>query len=148
MQLILPVAFILMAVLWIYIGLTKFGFFDKLNGGTPGFLPIICASVMLIACIVEVINILRGGGEEIPKFNWMCAGFFVACGGIVALSYLIGLLPSMIVFVFAWLKFIEKSSWKSSLFVTALNAAIGYGVFQFALGVPFPEGLLFATFFG
>lgn len=138
-----------MAIVWIYIGMTKFGFFDRLYGGTPGFLPIVCATVMLIACIVEVISILVNGTEdEKPKFSWMCIAFFLLCGALVGLSYVIGLLPSLILFVLIWLKVVEKSTWKSTIFVTLLNAAIGYGVFQFALGVPFPEGLLFQMIFG
>lgn len=148
-HLILPVFFAVMAVVWICIGLTKFGFFDRLMGGTPAFLPVICATVMLLACIVEVVNILVNGcGDEKPKLSWMCMAFFLLCGGIVGMSYLIGLLPAMLIFVFVWLKVIEKSTWKSTIFVTLLNTAIGYGVFQFALGVPFPEGLLFQMIFG
>jgi len=145
-HLVLPVLFIVMSVVWIYIGLTKFGYFDKMNGGTPGFLPITCAAIMLVASIAELLSLLRNGSEdEAPHFNRNCILFFLLCFGIVALSYLIGLLLSMIIFVFIWLKFVEKCSWKSTLIVLAINIAIGYGVFQLALGVPFPQGLIYTT---
>ena len=60
---------------------------------------------------------------------------------------LIGLLPSLLIFVFIWVKVIEKSSWRSTLIVVALMAVIGYGLFQGILNVPFPNGLIYDTLF-
>jgi hypothetical protein len=141
---ILPIVLILISVVWIYVGLTKFGFFNKLKGGTPGFLPIVAASVLLVASIAALVKSFK---EERPKLNILCVGFIVLCAGVVAFSYLIGLLPSLLLFVFFWIKIIEKSSWKSAVFLLLINVLIGYGVFNFALNVPFPKGLIFRALF-
>ena len=141
---LLPAAFILMGVVWIYQGLTKFGFFDRLKGGTPAFMPILCASVMLVAGVIAMIRSFK---EEIPDFHILCFIFLLLGGALIYLTKLIGLLPSLLIFVFIWVKVIEKSSWRSTLIVVALMAVIGYGLFQGILNVPFPNGLIYDTLF-
>ena len=136
----LPVAFILISIVWIYIGLTEFGFFNKFKGGTPGFLPVIVAAVMLVASLMALAKSFK---EETPKLNPMCFGFLAMCGAVVGLSLLIGLLPALLLFAFAWIKLIEKNPWKGTIAVLLVLAVIGYGLFQFALHVTFPVGLLF-----
>ncbi|MBQ1771886.1 MAG: tripartite tricarboxylate transporter TctB family protein [Clostridia bacterium] len=141
---LLPAAFILMSIVWIYQGLTKFGFFDRLKGGTPAFMPILCASVMLVA---SVIALIRSFKEEKPVFHILCFIFLLLGGALIYLTKLIGLLPSLLIFVFIWVKVIEKSSWRSTLIVVGLMALIGYGLFQAILNVPFPNGLIYDTLF-
>lgn len=141
---LLPAAFILMSVVWIYTGLTKFGFFDRLKGGTPAFMPVICASVMLVA---SVIALIRSFKEEVPDFHVLCFIFLLLGAAIIYLSKLIGLLPALLIFVFIWVKVIEKSSWVSTLVVVGLMALIGFGLFQGILKVPFPNGLIYDTLF-
>ena len=141
---VFPAVIILISIVWIVKGLKEFGFFNPLRGGTPAFLPIICASVMLVAGIVALIQSFK---EEMPKFHLLCFIFLLLGAALIYLTELIGLLPSLLLFVFIWIKFVEKASWKGTLLLVGLMALIGYGLFQALLNVPFPEGLLFETLF-
>ena len=143
---ILPISFIILSLVWIYMGLSKFGFYDKIKGGTAAFLPVICAAVMLVASTIALIESFKKAGER-PKLDMVCILFFAMCFGIVGLSYVIGLMAAMILYVFIWLKFVEKCSWVSSIIVTVACAAVGYGVFEYLLGVPFAKGMLYNLFF-
>ena len=50
--------------------------------------------------------------------------------GIIAGSFIIGLLPSCYLFVILWLKVFEKTGWKETLIVLAVCMAISIGVFR------------------
>jgi uncharacterized membrane protein len=117
----LPAIFIIVSCVWIYTGMTQFGFWNPLKGGTPAFIPIIIATVLLIASSVMLLKSFKK--EERPVYTPLC--FFL---------------------LLLWLKLVEKAPWKGTLVVSACLAGIGYGLFQFWLKVPFPAGLLFDLF--
>ncbi len=143
---LLPIFFIVLSILWIVIGVTKFGYFNRLKGGTAAFLPVTCAAVMLVASTVTLIQSFVKV-EKPPKISFLCILFFIMSFGIVAMSYIIGLMPAMLLYVFIWIKFVEKVKWLNSIIVTAACAAVGYGLFQFALRVPFPQGMIYEALF-
>ena len=61
--------------------------------------------------------------------------------GIFAVTFLIGLLPTLFLYVILWLKIFEKESWKNTILVLMVTAAISIGVFYLWLGVQFPMGV-------
>ena len=66
----------------------------------------------------------------------------IAAGaGIIAGSFIIGLIPSCFAFVIIWLKVFEKATWKATLIVLAIAAFISVGVFDYWLGIGFPMGI-------
>ena len=62
--------------------------------------------------------------------------------GIILGTYLIGLVASCLVYIFLWLKFIERAPWKVVITTELIIAAIALGVFTGWLQVRFPIGLL------
>ena len=137
---LLPAGLIVISVIWIYKGLTEFGFWNPLRGGTPAFMPICIATVLLI---MSSIMLFKSYSEQKPTYTKLCLVFLLLCVAIVGLSLLIGFLPASLLFVLLWLRVIEKAPWKGTLIVFASLAVMAYGVFNIWLSVPFPKGLLF-----
>ena len=137
---IIPLAFAALAVLWIATGLSYYGFWTDAIGPTPGFVPIIIAVIMFLVSMLSFAQSFKEEKPDYPKANWLVilAGF-----SIFALTFLIGMLPTLAVYTLVWLKGYEKCSWKSTLLVFAVIMAIVVGVFVLWLGVPFPKGLVF-----
>ena len=60
---------------------------------------------------------------------------------MIAAVFIIGLVPSILLFVLVWMRLIEKSGWKETILVMAISAAIAVGVFQLWLGIRLPMGI-------
>lgn len=138
----IPIGTAALAVLWICTGLTQYGFWETGKGPTPGFVPIIIAVLMLAVSVLALTQSFKEDKPEYPKANWLVilAGF-----SIFAFTFLLGMIPTLAIYVIAWLKFYEKCSWKNTLIVFAVIMAIVLGVFVFWLGVPFPQGIILET---
>ena len=67
---------------------------------------------------------------------------------ILGVSYVIGFLPTLLVFYIFWLRVMEKMSWRSIVIATIVMTVIVYGTFSLWLRVPFPKGLLLEMIFG
>lgn len=139
LQQLLPILFIGISIVWIYKGVTEFGLINPLRGGTAATLPVLCAAIMLVASIISLVLSFK---EKAPKLTGMCFVFLLLCALVVAASYLLGLLPALLIFVFIWVKFVEKDSWKGTLTFMLIMVLIGYGLFDQLLQVPFPQGIL------
>jgi hypothetical protein len=140
---LLPALFIVISIVWIVIGLTQFGFWNQLRGGTPAFFPICVATVLLIASMFALVQSRK---ETEPVYGLLCFGFLLICFAVIALALVIGFLPSLLLFVMLWLRLVERAPWKGSLIVAICLAAVGYGLFQFWLKVPFPDGYIIDSF--
>ena len=141
---IIPIAAAGMAVVFILLGLTNYGFWDSFKGPLPGFFPVIISAAMLIASVVAFIFSFKEENPVWPRENWMA----VLSGAlIIAATFLIGLIPSVAVYVIVWLRWYEKCSWKTTLLTFAVIMSIVVGCFVIWLGVPFPKGLIFDAIF-
>lgn len=141
---IVPLVLAVFAAVFAVIGVVSLGFWEKVDGPMPGFFPTIMAVVMLLASIASFFQSLKdekAADYEKDEFLVIAGG-----AGIIAGTFVIGLLPSCYLFVILWLKIFEKSGWKETLIVLAVCAAISIGVFRLWLGVHFPMGL-FEQFF-
>lgn len=139
MKQVMPLILAGVALVFAYIGITQLGFWHAVDGPQPGFFPSIMAIVMFLTSILAFIQSLKE--TEKPKYHSDEFLVIAAVVGIIALSFIIGLLPSCFLYVVIWLKFFEKCSWKSTLIVLAVIAVIVIGVFQMWLGIQFPMGI-------
>jgi len=137
---LLPLCFMIISAVWIYMGVTMYGFWDALRGGRPGFIPVIVSSCLLF---LSILALLQSYKEKKPVFMPLCFIFLLLGFAQIALGELIGLQPAMLLFVLLWLKVIEKAPWKGTLIVLACLSFISFGIFQFWLNVPFPKGILY-----
>ena len=61
--------------------------------------------------------------------------------GIFGGTFIIGLVPTLVVFLFLWVRIFEKASWKVTLIIMAIAMFITVIVFGTWIGIQFPLGL-------
>lgn len=139
MKQILPLILSGIAIVFAYIGITQLGFWHNVDGPQPGFFPTIMAIVMLCTGVLSFIQSLKETKQ--PKFHKDELLVIASGAGIIAATFIIGLLPSCLIYIIVWLRFFDKTPWKSTLIVSAVIMVIVVGVFQVWLGVQFPMGI-------
>ena len=115
-----------------------FGFWE--GQPTAAFFPIIIAVVLLATSLLCLVQVLRGK-EAAPVYNKNELMVILGGGGIIIGCYVIGLILSCLLYLFLWLKVIEKASWKAIIIIEVFMAALILGVFVFWMQVQFPMGL-------
>ncbi|NLJ69783.1 MAG: tripartite tricarboxylate transporter TctB family protein [Firmicutes bacterium] len=139
MRYVAPVIALLMGVYWI-IGGFSYGLWVR-NGPGGGFLPVI-GGVLTIVFSISLMLQTRKGKNEGAEFNWKA---FLPAGALlvmILLSQVVGMLVSMAIFIFAWLRIMEKEGLAKSLAISLGTALVIYCVFFAWLRVPFPRGIL------
>ncbi len=135
---VIPILFIALGAVFALVGYFQLGFWS--DGPTPGFFPTIMAGVMILAGIATFI--LSFKEEGVAKYYK--DEFMVILGGIGIFvgTFLIGLVPTIIVYLLIWLRLFEKISWKVTAIIMGIALGITIGVFGMWLGIQFPMGLL------
>jgi len=136
---VIPAIGILISLVFIYLGFTKYGFWDEFKGPKPGFFPIVVSIFMLVASLLSFFFSFKEKSVNWPLEDWILP---LSVAGILIATFIIGLLPSLAIYVLLWLKKFEKCSWKTTLIVFGIIAAIVVGAFGMWLGVPFPKGII------
>jgi hypothetical protein len=137
---IIPLLFVGLGLVFAVIGFTQLGFWNSVDGPQPGFFPAIMATVMVLAGIISFFQSLKDDKNaeyKLPELLVISAGL-----GIYVATFIIGLVPTIILYIILWLKLFEKSSWKATLIVLAICSFITIVVFGMWLGIQFPMGLL------
>ncbi len=136
----IPLATIVFSLVFIIVGLKDYGFWK--GQPTPGFFPIIIAVVLLVSSIACFLQIARDKDSGTVRYNRNELMVMLGAAGIILCTFVIGLVPSCLIYIFLWLKFVERASWKVILVIELIMAAIILGVFTFWLQIRFPMGLL------
>ena len=137
---VIPLATAIVALVFIVVGLKDYGFWNAQP--TPGFFPIIIAVVLLASSSACFIQIARAKESEDVKYNRNELMVMLRAAGVVLCTSLIGLVPSCLIYIFLWLKFVEHAPWKVIIIIEIIMAAIILGVFTAWLQIRFPMGLL------
>ena len=87
-------------------------------------------------------TLTRDKDSEAVRYNRNELMVMLGAAGIILCTFVIGLVPSCLIYIFLWLKFVERASWKVILIIECIMAAIILGVFTFWLQIRFPMGLL------
>ena len=135
---LIPIATAIVGVVFAYIGIFQLGFWDK--EPKPGFFPSIMAIVLVVASIAAFFQTLKE--EEQPEYNRN--ELMVILGGLSLIvgTFIIGLIPMVFIYIFVWLKFVEKNvPLKHIIIIELIIAGIVLGVFAGWLQVQFPWGL-------
>ena len=142
---IMPLAIIAICAVFIWNGLSKFGFWDPSKGPTPAFVPTIVCALMILLCVADFVKALKD--TSVVKYHK--DEFIMIAAGLVLLGavHVIGMLLAMAIFVVLWLKLMEKAPWKHVILILAIVMAIVIGVFVVWLKVQFPAGLIFEALF-
>ena len=139
-QLLIPIATAIISLVFIVYGFMSYGFWE--NQPTPGFFPIIIAVVLLASSIGCMFQIIRAKDSKEVKYNLQELMVILGGGAIIVGTFLIGLVPSALIYILVWLRLVEKAPWKIILLIEVIVAAIVLGVFTAWLQVRFPVGLL------
>lgn len=135
---LIPIATAIVGIVFAYIGIFQLGFWDK--EPQPGFFPSIMAIVLVVASVAAFFQTL--GEEGQPEYNKN--ELMVILGGLALIvgSLVIGLIPTVFLYVLFWLKVVEKGTpWKHIIIIELIIAGIVLGVFAGWLQVQFPWGL-------
>ena len=130
----------IVAIVWLFLGNVQYGYWDPVRGPLPGLVPSIMAAALLLVSILGIIKSLKEKDEPDRLENWT---IMIAAFAAFALVFLVGMIPSLLLFVLVWMRFYEKESWKNTIIVLCLSFGIVYGVFIAWLGVPFPRGAIY-----
>lgn len=134
----------ILSIMFIWLGFTKYGFWDEFKGPRPGFFPGLISIGMLVACVLALVFSFKESAPSWPKENWLVPLSVVA---IMLATFVIGLLPSIAIYIVVWLRWLEKCTWKITVAVFIIIMAIVIGAFVLWLGVPFPKGIIYNALF-
>lgn len=93
----------------------------------------------LIKLMINKVNEAKKEGDKHVIINQiiLVISLFISFG----LMYVIGLLPSAIVFMLFTLVWIQKIPWIKSIILTIVTISVLFGVFDYWLNIPFPKGI-------
>jgi hypothetical protein len=128
---------IIVGLYWIKGGFS-YGFWVR-RGPGGGFLPVIAGIMAVLFCVTALWADRKDKSPS--RFNWRAFIPAAALLGMVLLSYVLGMILSMAIYIFVWLKFIEKHTAKSAVSIGIGTSAVIYLIFVFWLRVPLPLGL-------
>ncbi len=154
-MLVLEILMMGASVLWIVMGINKYGIWaGQAPGG--GLFPVIGGSIILICCAADIIirvvkkQPINGkkyeGEDEYIMLGWVPRVLrpiaVVAYGflSLLVLKYL-GFLLCAFLTSFIWLVFISKRPIVRSIITALIVTGVLYGIFVLWLNIPFPKGL-------
>lgn len=138
-KLIIPIITAIISIVFMYLGITKYGFWDGAKGPLSGFFPTLVGALLLFMSLLAFSQDIKSEKTSLPVKNWLVPLSVVA---ILVSTYLIGLIASCFVYFIVWTRFVEKYSWKTTIKTTAVVGGIVVAVFVFWLSVPFPKGII------
>lgn len=114
-----------------------------------GLLPAVASGVMVLLLLFELLDILKKNKINKEYFvssfkavNWKdMIPVAVGIGNLIGIQ-LIGMLLTLTIMLFCWLKFLSGYSVKKSAVITICVMLFLYGVFKMWLKLPLPKGLL------
>lgn len=153
MELWAPIFISAVGFVWTVYSLVNYSLWDR-GGPGSGLFPVISGILCAVIGVIITIRLARkkraAAQEPIDeetrarqkasrrKVIYPFAGMLLILIGIK----LIGMTLSMVLFLFLWLKFIEKYGWVKSILVAIICPACLYLIFHVALSIRLPVGLL------
>jgi uncharacterized membrane protein YidH (DUF202 family) len=136
---VIPGAVTMVGVYFAVLGVSKYGIWDSVKGPLAGFFPMVIGVALVVTGILNFFQMTRDKEPLFEKKNWLIVlgVLFIIVG-----NYIFGLLPSLLIFIVAWLRFVEKSPWKKVLLPSAVMFGIIYCLFALWLQVPFEKGMI------
>ena len=145
-KILVPIVTLAIGVLFAVISFGQYGFWDSTAmKPTKGFFPGIISVALIALSVLAFINGLKSPNAEFKLINWYVPAAVLL---IIGSTYVIGMIPSLLIFVFLWLKVYEKQSWVTTLVSLAIVAFIVIGCFIICFDIQFPIGFIGELIFG
>ena len=85
----------IIGIVWVFLGVSKYGLWNVEEGPMSGFFPTIVGSALIFFSIIGFLQSLSQGKVKFEKSALLIVG---SVAMILILNYLIGLLPSLLIF--------------------------------------------------
>ena len=145
-KVIVPVVTCAIGILFASIAFGQYGFWDSVAmKPTKGFFPGIISIGLIALSVLAFVNGLKSPTAEFRLINWYVP---LAVLLIIAATYVIGMIPSLLIFVFLWLKVYEKQTWTTTIIALLIVSFIVIGCFRIWLDIQFPIGFIGELIFG
>ena len=145
-KVIVPVVTCAIGILFASIAFGQYGFwYSVAMKPTKGFFPGIISIGLIALSVLAFINGLKSPTAEFRLINWYVP---LAVLLIIAATYVIGMIPSLLIFVLLWLKVYEKQSWTTTIIALLIVSFIVIGCFRIWLDIQFPIGFIGELIFG
>ena len=145
-KVIVPVVTCAIGILFASIAFGQYGFWDSVAmKPTKGFFPGIISIGLIALSVLAFINGLKSPTAEFRLINWYVP---LAVLLIIAATYVIGMIPSLLIFVLLWLQVYEKQSWTTTIIALLIVSFIVIGCFRIWLDIQFPIGFIGELIFG
>ena len=145
-KVIVPVVTCAIGILFASIAFGQYGFWDSVAmKPTKVFFPGIISIGLIALSVLAFINGLKSPTAEFRLINWYVP---LAVLLIIAATYVIGMIPSLLIFVLLWLKVYEKQSWTTTIIALLIVSFIVIGCFRIWLDIQFPIGFIGELIFG
>ena len=145
-KVIVPVVTCAIGILFASIAFGQYGFWDSVAmKPTKGFFPGIISIGLIALSVLAFINGLKSPTAEFRLINWYVP---LAVLLIIAATYVIGMIPSLLIFVLLWLKVYEKQSWTTTIIALLIVSFIVIGCFRIWLDIQFPICFIGELIFG
>ena len=145
-KVIIPVVTCAIGILFASIAFGQYGFWDSVAmKPTKGFFPGIISIGLIALSVLAFVNGLKSPTAEFRLINWYVP---LAVLLIIAATYVIGMIPSLLIFVFLWLKVYEKQTWTTTIIALLIVSFIVIGCFRIWLDIQFPIGFIGELIFG
>jgi hypothetical protein len=139
MNMFVPVLSLIAGAYWVIRGFVDYGFWVR-KGPGGGFLPVIAGLIVVVFSIVVIVSNLKDK-EPVPFARKVLIPI-LAMLGLGLGCYVVGMIISMALFLFCWLRFAEKRKTLGSLAISIITTSILYSIFVLWLSVPMPQGVL------
>ena len=145
-KVIVPVVTCAIGILFASIAFGQYGFWGSVAmKPTKGFFPGIISIGLIALSVLAFVNGLKSPTAEFRLINWYVP---LAVLLIIAATYVIGMIPSLLIFVFLWLKVYEKQTWTTTIIALLIVSFIVIGCFRIWLDIQFPIGFIGELIFG
>ena len=144
LKIIFPLCSMILAAVFFYLGITKFGFWDPVKGPIGGFYPAIISAVLFV---ISLLAFMQSWKEAPPKIHFDDLKVLLSAILVLAGSYVFGMIGAVVIYLFVWMKFVEKESWKNTIILAVFVGGIAWLVFDMWLGVNFPKGIIATKLF-
>lgn len=136
---------LLLAMIFLFMSFDLAFYQDKSGSIGPGFFPRLTAGLLVLLSTIYVIQLFKDKAQKqeqkldkiIIVKQVTLLTLLILC---IFLSDIIGMLLSIILFLFIMLVTVLKVNWAKSLGFTILTFAIMYLIFEVLLGISLPKG--------
>lgn len=139
MKKIAPILSIMLGIYWIYGALVKYPLWHQ-NGPGGGLFPAFAGTLAIISGVWMLVKFIKDKNDKLvlDKEVLRVIVFTIVC---VGLFQFLGMMLTLLLFMFGWLFFVEHIQWKKAVLISAGTVFVLWIVFDIFLKIPVPMGI-------